>query len=111
MTRIFSAPVITPDHDEYRNYDGMHCRSDWQATPDSWRCPGCGRSKRAILQWGKRVSSNAATYAIGWKAGLHRRQPVFKSNEGNHMTTQAASITDAEMPQVMVNGLDEITAD
>jgi hypothetical protein len=65
-------PSRRPTDAEYAAYDGMHCRWLWRETPESWRCPACGRSKRGILVWGKRVGSNAANYGpVGFKAGLH----------------------------------------
>jgi hypothetical protein len=62
-----------PTDAEYAAYDGMHCHGLWRSTPEDWRCPGCGRSKRGILIWGVRKGGNAAKYGpIGWKTALHR---------------------------------------
>ena len=46
--------IRRPTELEYAAYDGMHCHGLWRATPESWRRPGCGRSKRGILIWGVR---------------------------------------------------------
>ncbi|MDR7088547.1 hypothetical protein J2X05_000550 [Cellvibrio fibrivorans] len=61
-----------PTDEEYASYDGMHCNVKWSRLSHDWQCPVCNRNKRQILQWGKRVGSNALRYgSIGWKAGLH----------------------------------------
>jgi hypothetical protein len=76
-----SKPCRQPTDAEYAAYDGMHCRTLWRETPESWRCPACGRSKRQILIWGKRVGSNAANYGpIGFKAGLHKHHVMTTSH-------------------------------
>lgn len=50
----------------------MHCNRKWEMLNHGWQCPVCNRTKRQILQWGKRVGSNALRYGdIGWKAGIH----------------------------------------
>lgn len=62
-----------PTDEEYRSYDGMHCRSLWRELSDAWTCPVCGRTKREIMLWGIRSGSNAVTYgSVGFKCGLHR---------------------------------------
>jgi hypothetical protein len=62
-----------PTDAEYAAYDGTHCCWVWRATPESWRCPGCNRSKRGILIWGTRKGHNAIKYdPIGWKAALNK---------------------------------------
>lgn len=61
-----------PTEEEYAAYDGMHCNRKWKILDHGWQCPVCDRTKRQILQWGKRVGSNAVRYGdIGWKAGIH----------------------------------------
>lgn len=62
-----------PTDREYLAYDGMHCSFLWRNLPEDWQCPCCLRTKRGILQWGKRKGSNAERYGpVGWKAGVHR---------------------------------------
>lgn len=62
-----------PTEEEFKNYDGMHCRSIWCNLDDCWQCPVCERDKKQILQWGKRKGSNARIYGSeGWKAAIHK---------------------------------------
>jgi hypothetical protein len=63
----------------------MHCRGLWRATPESWRCPGCGRSKRGIMRWGVRKGSNAFSYGpVGWTTGLHKHHDHGPCNGGDY---------------------------
>ena len=77
MTR--TRALRQPTDDEYRGYDGMHCRGLWRALPEDWRCPSCLRTKRGLLRWGLRQGHNAVRYGrTGWKAALakhHDHEP------------------------------------
>ncbi len=65
--------VLVPSDADYAAYDGMHCSVVWRNTSNTWRCPGCGRTKREIMRYGKRGGSNVRVYGpIGWLGGLHR---------------------------------------
>jgi hypothetical protein len=64
-----------PTTQEYVNYDGAHCRNLWRSLNDTWRCPGCGRSKFEIMRWTKkyfRQGVGKCRAYDGWMAGLHR---------------------------------------
>src|SRR5688572_20777465 len=63
-----------PTDDEYHSYDGAHCFHLWDALDDTWRCPGCGRSRREVLRWTKRQAKpwkGIHQPYWGWLAGLH----------------------------------------
>jgi predicted Fe-S protein YdhL (DUF1289 family) len=55
---------------EYRSYDGAHCFALWTSLADSWRCPGCNRSKFEIMRWTRRTPHGQEPF-WGWMAGLH----------------------------------------
>lgn len=61
--------VRAPTLSEYRAYDGAHCFRLWRALSESWRCPGCQRSRYEILRWTRRYFPHPH---YGWMAGLHR---------------------------------------
>ncbi len=66
-----------PTDEEYRAYDGAHCHRLWESLSESWRCPGCLRSKREIMRWTKRKARpdlGITEDYFGWMAGLHRYQ-------------------------------------
>jgi predicted Fe-S protein YdhL (DUF1289 family) len=60
-----------PSTDEYRSYDGAHCFNLWKSLDESWRCPGCDRSKFEIMRWTKRTPHGREPF-WGWMAGLHK---------------------------------------
>lgn len=73
--RVLIRRVRVPTAAEYAAYDGAHCRNLWRSLPDSWRCPGCGRSKFELLTWTRRTPSSLAADRMpywGWLAILHR---------------------------------------
>jgi hypothetical protein len=58
-----------PTDAEYRAYTGGHTHLLWRETPETWHCPGCGRSKRELLTWTKRQRGSHAQFD-GWIAPL-----------------------------------------
>jgi len=68
-------PLRIPTDDEYKAYDGAHCARLWESLSETWRCPGCLRSKREIMRWTKRKARpdlGITKDYFGWMAGLHR---------------------------------------
>lgn len=63
-------PLIPADED-YRLHDGLHYRHLWQETPDTWKCPSCGRTKYQVMRWAKRFPKSPDSF-MGWVAPLHR---------------------------------------
>jgi hypothetical protein len=64
-----------PTQADYEEFDGGHCHQLWKATPEDWRCPGCGRSKFELLRWTKRTPASLAadrTPYWAWLAILQR---------------------------------------
>ena len=62
-----------PTNENYLAYNGAHCHYLWNHIPESWRCPGCGRSKFEIMRWTKRFVKNGVRCKPykDWIAILH----------------------------------------
>jgi rubredoxin len=65
-------PVNTkvPTLDDYQQYDGAHCSHLWRQLEESWRCPGCDRTKFQIMRWTNRAPQGQRFK--GWIAPLAR---------------------------------------
>lgn len=69
---IMKKPKI-PTIEVYLAYNGAHCHYLWNHVSESWRCPGCGRSKFQIMRWTKRFVKNGVRCKPyrDWIAILH----------------------------------------
>jgi hypothetical protein len=65
-----SVPLV-PSLGDYRAFDGAHCHVIWRSLSDSWRCPGCGRTKFEIMRWTKRTPPGRTESYMGWLAAFH----------------------------------------
>jgi predicted Fe-S protein YdhL (DUF1289 family) len=63
-----------PTIEKYLAFDGAHSPTLWEHVPESWRCPGCGRSKFEIMRWTNRKVKNSIKCSPykDWMAVLHR---------------------------------------
>lgn len=62
--------VRVPTDTEYAMYDGAHTPHLWRQVGETWRCPGCARTRRECLRWTLRTPNGQRFW--GWMAGLHR---------------------------------------
>ena len=85
--------VRYPTDEEYLSYDGGHCSSLWGSLGESWRCPGCQRSKREILSWKPGRTSMRVRLAPAWRTALH-----------GHHDHQTHIGLDARFPETVVCG-------
>jgi rubredoxin len=53
LTDAPGRPAVLPTDDEYAAYVDPVSGKRWQATPEDWTCPVCGRGKRQILRKSK----------------------------------------------------------
>jgi len=61
----------TPTLADFQAFDGAHCRNLYQTLAETWRCPGCARSKFEILRWTVRFPKSPAPFE-GWVGGYAR---------------------------------------
>jgi hypothetical protein len=55
-----------PTIEEYRQYVPHDCSTLWRECTDSWRCPGCGRTKFETMRW-TRLKRERHQSRWGWK--------------------------------------------
>ncbi|MDW5597309.1 hypothetical protein VSS74_23380 [Conexibacter stalactiti] len=65
------AAVRIPTLDDYHAFDGAHCHRIWRRLSDTWRCPGCARTKFEILRWTRRRPPGSTESFMGWLAAFH----------------------------------------
>jgi hypothetical protein len=65
-----SLMVLTPTWQNYLAYDGLHCAKLWGQLDDTWKCPGCDRTKFQLLRWA-RIHYPRGTSRMGWFTALH----------------------------------------
>ena len=71
-----------PTNENYFAYNGAHCHYLWNHIPESWRCPGCGRSKYQVMRWTNRFVKNGVRCKPykDWIAVLHRHHDHAKTS-------------------------------
>jgi hypothetical protein len=72
---MMASSFRAPTREDYLAYDGAHCKALWASVTESWRCPGCHRSKFEILRWTRRTPHSLAadrTPYWDWLGVLHR---------------------------------------
>ncbi len=59
-----------PTSNEYKAFDGMHCKKIYENLSEPWGCPSCSRSKYELLRWTILFPKSSYRYE-GWAAGFH----------------------------------------
>src|ERR1700686_5300542 len=61
-----------PTDEEYRAHLGSHCAKLWASLDDLWRCPGCKRTKRQLMEYKAGKTYVGVKTPVGWRVALHR---------------------------------------
>jgi hypothetical protein len=62
---------LRPTEEDYRGFNGAHCRNIYRCLPEDWRCPGCRRSKFEVLRWTILYPNKPESRRPGWAGGYH----------------------------------------
>ncbi|MGJ7610678.1 MULTISPECIES: hypothetical protein [unclassified Variovorax] len=60
-----------PSIEDFRAFDGAHCRRIYARLPEDWRCPSCLRTKFEILRWTTLYPHKPEISRPGWAGGYH----------------------------------------
>lgn len=70
-----------PTLDEYRAFKGAHCSNIYKRLAESWRCPGCQRTKFQILRWTMLYPKKKNAH-MGWAGGYHTHHDHSSDRHG-----------------------------